>query len=1324
MSEVGRNSPCPCGSEKKYKRCCGINSTGRVNSPSDSSALNSWDNLPKKLGERLNLAWLREVPLNTIFECYFENVTEVSYQLWLRSNLAYLRPSLSKQDHKIVLTIVNNKNEASVFIELDGCLKLTNQSRFPSYALMAILRDLIHRSPVLCSHSSELSCISDTLHALYGNDPHTGVNLSQLLLVHPDSPLLVEKYGESRKLLRSTQNSDYLFKFNYQLQDLLVSKKNQRIDGRKTRDLSILDHFEFVFSNGCSLALDELVSHPYFFLLPEEMRNIFYSHGWSYERESSNFFGIKYPSYTERIMGLFVLALVKSHTRASNSFLITDVKRDKLTEPDRKFVSLKTMTLLSGKDFTASFYAHESHLRFELRGQGHLEEMLRYGSLFFSSKRNHLALLGTDSWEEEIGDYEKVSYQKADADLKGILGTGFFSTESFELESFQSLCSHLERSNVFIDLSLLPELPNDHFKVRVNLSSEMKNEVRIEELVGGQSLLWFWAGQRHLLALNGGFGAVWDDENSNLAVHSGDKRKYDLKFLRHQGLYLLLLAEYLRLFAEDEINKKVHEKIITVAHDFFSKVIQKSALDLDDDQEEVCTSKKMDQLLKRWVNDLHEDFSLEMPVFIQGQFYRVSMGKLVLKTGLFILELLKKHLNPKSLLKEKNNDFKLSFSFDSCLNLVTENAFEATLKAHDGDAIILIDGNPINVLDASQIWANFDLDEGLDAKGNDWFSLHPKIFFEGEEISLEEALSFTRGQFVEFRGKTYVINTEKIPALHWLDYFWQKLGAQGNSNKKKSVSNIFHLPKSQILTLLAMKHAGLPVIGGERWKKIEQNFDALSNEDEAKNKVKQKIQMALPHIPLKPFQIEGVLWLTQLTSLGLGGILADDMGLGKTLQTLAFLSYIQKTKDLGPTLIVVPTSLVYNWQKECEKFTPEIKLVTFDRSKKEEFKQTKDQQVILVSYGLITEHPDFFQAIEWDYVIFDEAQNLKNISSQRTTEARKLKAKHKIALTGTPMENHYGEFYSLIDLILPGSLGDYSAFTRRYIQGRPSALDLDFLKLATRPLILRRQKKFIMSELPAKTESIMKLDFEVSQKEIYRNVAMAWNDSIKQLVDEKGESKGQVEMLTALLRLRQVCSYPQLVPEINYAKTSPKEGALLAQVRSIVDSGESVLIFTHFKGTLDIITQKLEDQGIKNWAIHGSLSMKERKRVLTSFDEPTANGALVMTLKTGGVGLNLTKASYVIHLEPWWNPAVENQATDRAHRMGQTKSVQVYRYLMKDSVEERMEALKDKKKRAFDRLFEEAVDLESTEDVKKLPIRSGLSHTDFEYLLGVHGQSP
>lgn len=634
-----------------------------------------------------------------------------------------------------------------------------------------------------------------------------------------------------------------------------------------------------------------------------------------------------------------------------------------------------------------------------------------------------------------------------------------------------------------------------------------------------------------------------------------------------------------------------------------------------------------------------------------------------------------------------------------------------------------IDQKQIEEFDATDFRPEFDLREEptLDAmiplghQKINWFELSPKFFFKGSEISIDQANRLSKEGMIEFQGRLYRVKSGDMPSLKRLTAFWASIQGKDASltktKRRKTEDTYYQLPRSQTLELLALRASGVKVRGGKRWDEVTKFYDAMGSERDL---------AAIPDsfkTTLQTYQHQAVQWLSDLRSLGLGGILADDMGLGKTVTSLAFLESLRAKGVMGKSLVLVPTSLTYNWASEAEKFAPEMPVAIFTSKMPEQmldFVQSNQHALVICTYGLLQENSEFFQQIHWDTVIFDEAQNLKNITTKRTTAARQLSSPFKVCLTGTPLENHYGEFYSLFDLIVPGSLGELSDFREKFVNPvRVLRDDLDFLKLKSKPLLLRRTKSQVMSQLPPKIETTIKLPFEEAQKRIYRDIASSYNEQIRSQIATLGENKMQLQMLTALLRLRQACSDPAAIPGVKYEGEPPKITTLVEAIAQIVDEGASALVFTQFLATFERIRAALTKAGITFFDISGADSRTAREKKLKAFQEEQGGSVMLMTLKTGGVGLNLTKASYVFHIEPWWNPAVENQATDRAHRIGQQTTVQVFRYLIKESVEEKIEILKDVKAKRFDALFS----VNESESEALGPSGSTLTQKDFEYLL-------
>jgi hypothetical protein len=657
------------------------------------------------------------------------------------------------------------------------------------------------------------------------------------------------------------------------------------------------------------------------------------------------------------------------------------------------------------------------------------------------------------------------------------------------------------------------------------------------------------------------------------------------------------------------------------------------------------------------------------------------------------------------------------------------------LKQQFENCEVLLKGLNIEVLDPTAFQVRFDVQTSGEVNqapssgglGDirvpiNWFELHPEYFLKGKPIAASTAQSLARDGVVEHEGKFYLIEIKKLPTYRSLEMFWNKLSASGSEGlgpgaRGSRQEHKHQVRRHHVLELLALRKMGIPFQGPQEWQDVCDYFDALS-ESSGKDVLPPTLRDVL-----KPYQKVGVHWLWDLYHLKMGGILADDMGLGKTLQTLAFIESLRYHKKTHRSVIVVPVSLVYNWQAEAAKFTPQLKVEVFEPART----IYEDVDVLICTYGLFALHEEKLSGARFNLAFFDEAQNLKNRDTERFSAAEKLEVPLKIALTGTPLENHLGNLYALMAVVLPGALGSFTDFSRLYIKNSQLTEDaLVFLRTQLKPLILRRTKEQILKELPPKTETEIKIDFTAKQKEIYKKTALAYSEKITSIIAKEGESRSQLHMLTALLRLRQICSDPNALPGIKFKDVPPKLEVLFERLEQIVEEGHSAIVFTQFMSTFNRIKQMAEEKKLSLLSLCGSDSSKERTRTLSAFSDNTQPAVLLMTLKSGGVGLNLTKASYVFHLEPWWNPAVENQATDRVHRIGQDKSISVYRLLMRESVEEKVEVLKARKGNLFNKMFGEnyfsTENAETTEAVAESETASTkkggrLSKEDFDILL-------
>lgn len=447
---------------------------------------------------------------------------------------------------------------------------------------------------------------------------------------------------------------------------------------------------------------------------------------------------------------------------------------------------------------------------------------------------------------------------------------------------------------------------------------------------------------------------------------------------------------------------------------------------------------------------------------------------------------------------------------------------------------------------------------------------------------------------------------------------------------------------------------------------------------------------------LREYQKEGCNWLMFLREYGLAGILADDMGLGKTIQALTLmLKHYQNAKaDRAPSLVVAPTSVVYNWLSEASKFTPSLKTALFlGRDRGELLKQLSKEsgpkpQVIFTTYGIIRRDYEQLKNIQFEFLVLDEAQNIKNPESVGAIAAKSIKAFHRLALSGTPVENRLKELWSLFDFLMPDFLGAYKDFNEVFERPIEAGLEGAGQKLRkiVHPFILRRLKSQVEKELPARTDIVHLCELDDEQRSLYLDVLDECRAKVFPEVAMNGIKRSSFSVLAALLRLRQVCCDPSLLkdPGDKITDQSAKLDALINMIGEIVDEGHKILIFSQFVGMLTIIRKELEKIGYTYEYLDGQTPAKERLDRVEKFNNTPEIPIFLISLKAGGTGLNLTGADYVIHYDPWWNPAVENQATDRAHRIGQKRHVFNYKLITRGTVEEKILALQQKKKELAD----------------------------------------
>ena len=446
---------------------------------------------------------------------------------------------------------------------------------------------------------------------------------------------------------------------------------------------------------------------------------------------------------------------------------------------------------------------------------------------------------------------------------------------------------------------------------------------------------------------------------------------------------------------------------------------------------------------------------------------------------------------------------------------------------------------------------------------------------------------------------------------------------------------------------------------------------------------------------LRPYQQAGVDWFHFLQQHSLGGILADDMGLGKTVQTISHLLLEKEAGSLKgrPALIVCPTSVLPNWEREISRFAPSLSTLTLHGpARKERFDRIPKHDVVLTTYPLLSRDGEALVKYTYQTVILDEAQNIKNTKTQAHKVLQTLKSKNRICLTGTPLENHLGELWSLFHFLMPGFLGSEKRFAqvfRKPIEKEGSNEQRKLLQKRIRPFLLRRTKESVTLDLPPKTEIITTLALTEKQVELYEAIRLAMQKKVMNFIDKEGLGRSRIIILEALLKLRQVCCDPRLLKEGKICDTaqSVKLTHLSSQLFPMIEEGRKILLFSQFTSMLDLIEPELKAAQIPYEILTGET--RDRRGPIDRFQDGKTPLFLI-SLKAGGVGLNLTAADTVIHYDPWWNPAVETQATDRAHRIGQTRPVFVYKLISQGTVEEKILALQEKKRKLAHSLFDES----------------------------------
>ncbi len=439
---------------------------------------------------------------------------------------------------------------------------------------------------------------------------------------------------------------------------------------------------------------------------------------------------------------------------------------------------------------------------------------------------------------------------------------------------------------------------------------------------------------------------------------------------------------------------------------------------------------------------------------------------------------------------------------------------------------------------------------------------------------------------------------------------------------------------------------------------------------------------------MRQYQLAGYEWFYFLQKYNFGGCLADDMGLGKTVQTVALLLN-EKENGRKPSIVIVPASLLFNWEREARQFAPSLLVMLFHGPERHKYgsAEMKCADLVLTTYGTAMRDINMLKLVPFNYVIIDEAQAIKNPASRVGKSLKELNARHRLALSGTPVENNLSELWSIFSFLNPGMLGSYRHFSQNFAKpvekdGQPEAAQV--LQKMLFPFILRRTKQQVATDLPPKTESVIYTEMLPRQRTIYQITRDTYRGRIMQSIESIGVEKSGLQILEGLLRLRQICCHPALMDPV-FNGESGKFRLLDGILEDVISEGHKVLIFSQFVKALELIRHRLSTAGTKSEILTGKT--RDRASTVDRFQNGRDVPVFLISLKAGGTGLNLTSADYVIHLDPWWNPAAENQASDRAYRIGQKNHVFVYKLIMKDSIEERVLALQESKKQLVDQII-------------------------------------
>ncbi len=664
----------------------------------------------------------------------------------------------------------------------------------------------------------------------------------------------------------------------------------------------------------------------------------------------------------------------------------------------------------------------------------------------------------------------------------------------------------------------------------------------------------------------------------------------------------------------------------------------------DLDYEKICAFQTGEGIVAR---NLVEEKNLALELF-QDFIYSADTGVYVAKTEKKIVEFMTE-IVPR---------FKGRVDFECPQNLLDQFIYDRTrfmLSLSQGDAAgqykvdLKVDG-ALKGLDIDLLW------ECVDAK---------RSFIELKSIQSEEAQKRRNSRF----SKILVLDLDKISRIVQI---FDEMGI------RKLSCHVEERPLWSLVAIDKELFSGLPITFKITDELEEIRRQMLGEKEFCKSPVPKEVIANF-----RPYQTDGVHWLERLRSMYLNGILADDMGLGKTLQAIAAITQVHNARKESVSIVVCPTSLIYNWKEEVQKFQRNLKVLTVDGSPSQRQKlihNINKYDLVITSYTLLQKDVELYKKTTFAYAILDEAQHIKNRLTRNAKSAKMINAVHRLILTGTPIENSLEELWSLFDFLMAGFLGSFDRFVEKYMrQGPDYPQRMEYLKRKVSPFILRRMKVDVLKDLPPVSEIIYHCQLANTQQQLYQSYAKSARDELVRLVEKDGFEKVQIHVLATLTRLKQICCHPAIfAKEKAEAGDSAKYEMLMELLQTLMESKHKTVIFSQYTRMLHIIREDLEQRGISFSYLDGS--SKNRLQIVKEFNETKEIPIFLVSLKAGGTGLNITGADTVIHYDMWWNPAVENQATDRVHRIGQTKSVSTYKLITKSSIEEKIVEMQERKK--------------------------------------------